>query len=206
MVFHVKIYASYRLHPKDSDCTKTRSGYYAGVGASLLLAGPRMMRNRLLRFVSAVKRLVLQDDSPKFEPEVWNTETDVQYENNCYNYACNIQGTYAQPGLSAGRKYDNLSCDEISQAAAADGLVPIDCNNDCGRGSHKVALAISPGKTFHWYRLDRNGYWSHKLGDGPATNLDSSRKLITDPRTADRGEFTTFCGCFCVRRSKASIR
>jgi hypothetical protein len=149
---------------------------------------------------------LLNSGTPTFDPEVWSPANDVQYENNCYNYACDIRGTYAQPGLASGHQYGIISCKEVGQAAIADGLVPIDCTNRCGKGAHKVALVIAPGNTFHWYRRDRDGRWSHKPGDGPPTNLDYSGNLIVDPRNADLGPFTFFCGCYCVNKRRISIK
>jgi hypothetical protein len=148
----------------------------------------------------------LVSNEPKYKPELWGPANDVQYNNNCYNYACDIKGAYAQPGLASGYKFTNFNCDEISQALVADGLVPIDCDKRCGRGSHKVALVILPGKTFHLYRRDSDGRWSHKPGDGAPTNLDYSGNIITDPRTSDRGPFTVFCGCFCLNKHRVSIK
>jgi hypothetical protein len=43
------------------------------------------------------------------------------------------------------------------------------------------------------------------MGGSPATNLDNSGNIITDPRTADRGSYTVFCGCFCVNKAKVVI-
>ena len=61
-------------------------------------------------------------------------------------------------------------------------------------GECVVALVIRPGRDFHWYRQDQNGNWSHKPGSTAATNLDNSGNVITDPRTADTGnyKFVTF--------------
>ena len=70
---------------------------------------------------------------------------------------------------------------------------------------HKVALVVAPGLDFHWYRLDDNGKWSHKPGNTKATNLDNLGNIIDDPRTADRGPYTQFCGCFCVCKCSYTI-
>jgi hypothetical protein len=151
---------------------------------------------------------------PEYDPASWNDANGIQYNNNCYNYACNIQtGTYAQPGRASGfiLNQSHYHCDGVQgavwNAAATDGLVPVECNTSCGCSKcwHKVALAIRPGRDYHWYRQDRDGTWSHKPGGGPATNLDNSNNVITDPATADRGNYTSFCGCFCVCRSDVTI-
>ncbi|UCE27377.1 MAG: hypothetical protein JSW52_01085 [Candidatus Coatesbacteria bacterium] len=154
---------------------------------------------------------------PKYEPDKWNDFSTAGYEgvqdnNNCYNYACDtITGTFAQPGEASGiiLTYDDLECEFVTNAAIADGLVSVDCDEGCGckECQHKVALVmdtIDP-KDYHWYRQDRDGTWSHKPGDGEATNLDGSDNIITDPRTADWGRYNVFCGCFCVNKTKITI-
>ena len=47
---------------------------------------------------------------------------------------------------------------------------------------------------FHWYRLDRNGFWSHKPGETAPTNRDNNGHPIFDPRLANIGtyEFVAF--------------
>ncbi len=135
---------------------------------------------------------------PQYNPGAWNDANGIQYNNNCYNYGCDIQtGTYAQPGRATGHEYQNINCLEVGNGAQSDGLAPVNCDEGCGcsKCCHQVALVIAPGWDFHWYRKDRDGRWSHKIGGAPAKNVDESGNLITDPRTADRGAYTIFCGC-----------
>jgi hypothetical protein len=89
----------------------------------------------------------------------------------------------------------------------SDGLRPVDCDRGCGcrECCHKVALVIWPGRDFHWYRLDRTGRWSHKPGVTPASDVDNSGNPIADPRTANRGPYTVFCGCYCVCKQRVTI-
>ena len=155
----------------------------------------------LLRFWAAKFRRCI----PGYQPAIWNDANGVQFNNNCYNYARNmITATYAQPGRGSGNMYTTVDCAEVGKGAVSDGLVVADCNSGCGGVKcccHQVALVIAPGPDFidfHWYRRDRNGFWSHKPGGGQATNVDGNGNLITDPRTADRGPYTVFCGCYCV--------
>jgi hypothetical protein len=148
---------------------------------------------------------------PTYTPSAWNDGDGIQYNNNCYNYGCDLQtGTYAQPGRASGITLswpDDMACDPVTAGAVADGLVSAGCDDGCGCSAcwHQVALVISPEWDYHWYRKDRDGRWSHKMGWSPATNLDNSGNLITDPRTADRGSYTVFCGCFCVDKTTVSI-
>jgi hypothetical protein len=150
---------------------------------------------------------------PKYEPHVWNDNDGIQLNNNCYNYACDIQtNTFAQPGKAHGITLPNSNgtCDDVSAGATADGLNVTNCDQGCGYSEchHQVALVIKPGKywDYHWYRKDRDGKWSHKQGGSPVTNLDNSDNIINDPRTAERGVYTIFCGCYCVNKRRVTIK
>ena len=135
---------------------------------------------------------------PQYEPDAWNNDQDTQENNNCYNYATNKQtDTFAQPGRGTGNKYGALTGRSVRAAAVSDGLKVLK-NPGAGKFPKTddclVALVIWRGKDFHWYRRDKNGNWSHKRGETPATNLDDSGNIITDPRTANLGQykFVTF--------------
>lgn len=165
------------------------------------------LRTLLRRVASFVSRCI-----PKYDPAPWNDADGVQYNNNCYNYACDLRtGTFAQPGQASGHMYSSIDCAEVGAGAVSDGLKPVDCDRGCGcrECCHTVALVIAPGPgfvDFHWYRLDRSGRWSHKPGGGEATDLDYAGNSITDPRTADRGPYTIFCGCYCVCEGQVQIQ
>ena len=69
----------------------------------------------------------------------------------------------------------------------------------CPNGYYKIALAIKANqKDYHYYRQDSNQLWSHKNGANKATNKDHSGQIITNPKTADRGKYTKFCGYYIV--------
>jgi hypothetical protein len=148
------------------------------------------------------------DCAPLYEPAWWNDAGQRQYNNNCYNYATNYRSdTYAQPGLAAGAQYAALTCAAVKPAAVQDALIDNPgAGNRCPREGHLVALVIAPGWDFHWYRKGQDGYWSHKPGGTPATNLDNSSMLIPDPRTADRGPYTQFCSFMVVMHGHIKIR
>lgn len=87
-----------------------------------------------------------------------------------------------------------------------DGLLQVEYDHLCLNNCIKVALVISPNLDFHWYREDKSRLWSHKPGIGPVTYFDNSENFIRDPRTADRGPYTIFCGYFCVYRDRVNIK
>lgn len=140
--------------------------------------------------------------APVADLAAWNTDWNITSRNNCYNYATNYRSdTYGQPGQAAGQKWTDLSgCNvpapgiSAKMGAVADGLIdkPLQ-DNKCISPGNLVALVNYPNHDYHWYRKGSNGRWSHKMGGSPATILDSSGNLITDPRTADRGNYTGFC-------------
>ena len=142
---------------------------------------------------------VLNPGRPSFEPTYWNGN-DRQGSNNCYNYANNRDtGTYAQPGKAAGAQWSAISCAAVREAAIADGLEPISGYPSTVLGFKTgVALVVAPGYDYHWYRLDEDGRWTHKVGGNVATPYDNSGNVITDPRTANRGVYTEFCGFFML--------
>lgn len=145
---------------------------------------------------------------PTYDPTGWNDSDGTQFNNNCYNYACDIRtNTFAQPGRATGNQYASIDCIEVGQGAESDRLAPTGCDSGCGCSEcqHQVALVIWPGVDFHCYRKDRDGRWSHKPGSTSARNTDNSGNLISDPRTADRGPYTVFCSCFCVDKAKVTI-
>jgi hypothetical protein len=145
---------------------------------------------------------------PDYQPAQWNDANGIQYNNNCYNYACELQtGTFAQPGRASGSMYAAFDCSDVGNGAVSDGLRAVSCDRGCGcrECCHQAALVIWPGVDFHWYRLDRTGRWSHKPGGTQATNLDNGGNPIADPLAADRGPYTVFCGCFCACKDRVTI-
>lgn len=145
---------------------------------------------------------------PLYEPAWWNDGGQKQLNNNCYNYATNYRSdTFAQPGRAAAAMYTALTCASVLPAAVKDALEDTPgANNKCPAEGHLVALVIAPNIDFHWYRKGRNGYWTHKPGGTQVTNVDNSGKLITDPRTANRGMYTAFCTFMVVKHGHIKIK
>lgn len=149
--------------------------------------------------------------APLYEPDWWNDAAGGgarQFYNNCYNYACDYRtDTFAQPGRAAGSMYTALTCAAVQPASVRDALLAGRASKtiQCPKEGHLVALVIWPNSDFHWYRLGRDGLWTHKPGGTPVTNVDNSGKLITDPRTADRGGYTAFCTFMVVMHGHVKI-
>ncbi len=144
--------------------------------------------------------------APLYEPTWWNVPA-IQPYNNCYNYGTNYRSnTFAQPGRSGGAMYTSLTCASVKPAALKDDLIDSPTQeNACPKEGHLVALVIWPNYDFHWYRKGQNGYWSHKPGGTAVTNVDNSGHLILDPRNANRGGYTDFCGFMVVKDGHIKI-
>ena len=75
---------------------------------------------------------------------------------------------------------------------------PIGRNERCPAGSYKVALIVGKDD-YHWYRQNPDGFWSHKPGKEPVTNVDQQYNSIIDPQYAEWSKaYTKFIGYFAV--------
>lgn len=144
--------------------------------------------------------------APPYEPAMWNF-APTQANNNCYNYANDrVTNTFAQPGKYHNAQYSALTCASVQPAAVADKLTASANFSQAISDGWYVALVIWPNVDFHWYRQDKGGCWSHKPGGTAARNTDNSNKIIKDPQTADRGNYTQFCSFMVTRPCKVRIK
>ena len=47
-------------------------------------------------------------------------------------------------------------------------------------------MVVDPHNTFHFYRQNPDGTWSHKPGTAPISNIDADGKTIYVPHFANR--------------------
>lgn len=155
---------------------------------------------------------------PDFDPNIWNKLESIRTSHNCYAYAINKLAmkrlNKPQPGLGAG--YDHLSMSEYDCITFFERIkhdVPslylIGFKQPCAKGYHKGFFTISPGNDYHFYRQDKNKYWSHKPGATEVINTDSNGELIINPLQAARRsthfEYSVPCFFFCVKSGLASL-
>ncbi|CAE7247204.1 unnamed protein product [Symbiodinium sp. CCMP2592] len=139
------------------------------------------------------------DTVPTYNPSVDDRGCFVshQSQNNCYNYGTDIStDTFAQPGRGSGHKWKANTCDAIRAAAESDGLQWQGTELPKGppETGHFVALFIWPDTNFHWVRMDKTGFWSHKPGGTPVRNTDNNGQQIRDPSKSDFSPWSQFCG------------
>jgi hypothetical protein len=149
--------------------------------------------------------------APLYEPNWWNDGASGgarQFWNNCYNYACDYRtDTFAQPGNASNAQWTHLTCANVGPAAVRDGLQGIKVTTiKCPTEGHLAVLCMWENFDYHWYRMGRDGLWTHKPGGLAVTNVDNSGHLITDPRLADRGVYVGFCGFFVVMHGHIKLK
>jgi hypothetical protein len=149
--------------------------------------------------------------APPYDAGKWNNDPHVRQNNNCYNYANDkITNTFAQPGRASGYAAPYPpTCGGTGEGAVLDRLVSIPNPDVTPAEGHICALVVASHpafKDYHWYRRDNNNMWSHKPGQTEATNKDNAGRLISDPRTCDRGFYTQFCGFYNAIPARTRIR
>lgn len=161
----------------------------------------------ILRNIPRLKSTALKPKTTgtKYEPDRWNKDP-VLSSTNCYAYAANDPDGHPpgkpQPGEHSGAPFANVDAKSVGDAAVRDGMVRAPSPPVPKPGYNVVALVIDPGVDYHWYRLDDNGFWSHKPGNTAARDVDASGNKITDPETANRDygypNYSEFGGYFYV--------
>lgn len=133
--------------------------------------------------------------------------------NNCYNYAIGVPtGKFQQPGQASGRAVEVLTCENdgdklgLIQASENDGLRFATSPDECKDDEQIVALFNVPNFDFHWFRLEDNGIWTHKMGNNLPIDTDVRGNVITDLLKADLAQYKVFCGYFCIDYTQLKVQ
>lgn len=149
---------------------------------------------------------------------------------NCYSYAMhvydpkgeelckkygNCRNFFHQPGAKTGHrnalnKEERRSCPVVERLMMGDipEVTKSSFPEKCPAGMSKVAAVVDKGVDYHWYRQDRDGYWSHKDGSNKVKTFDAVKNPIFNPELASRDyrwqgsdlNYEDFCGFYCVPR------
>jgi len=131
----------------------------------------------------------------KYDPDLWNKDSDIRNSHNCYTYALGqiVPGldSKAQPGYASGFKHiddDEYQCKSFRERLKKDvpGSYLEKFDNSCIPGFYKVFLALDPKNDYHWWKQNRDMYWSHKPGSTDVVDIDADGKKITNPLLANR--------------------
>ncbi len=182
----------------------------------------KLMKDKDMKNMKEIKEY----NSPSSANHSFNSNKFIRESHNCYTYFLNLKSLKAyqqckkdlgkynycdrpQPGRRAGFtqfKKEDFNCNEVMKRTGADNPKMItlkNINESCPRGFYKGAVVVAPGRDYHYYRLNKEGYWTHKPGYKPSTAYDSKGRLISDPKTANRDyggtlNYKDFCGYTCL--------
>ena len=172
---------------------------------------------------------------PRFTKRKWKNKY-VQNSHNCYSYMLNkINKRYvkmckkyrkktrkkmcgflkAQPGLYSGMKdvkyQKQYDCKLVNKRVLADNKYIFNTRKNCPKNYYKGMLFVDPKTTYHFYRQDKDGLWSHKDGLSKVSRRDAKRRKIYNPRKANRKYLPTkkesglyysrYCNTYCIPES-----
>tara|TARA_B100001057_G_scaffold450734_1_gene493079 strand:- start:1072 stop:1845 length:774 start_codon:yes stop_codon:yes gene_type:complete len=148
---------------------------------------------------------------------------DICYKTNgnCPNKPKKCRNLIPQPGdYYLEKKYGDLSkkeynytCEEMEDKILKDNpnISKTQLTEKCERNHYKGAMVVDPGSTFHFYRQNPNGTWSHKPGTLKVSEKDAANNTIYTPMTANRDytspsdpdaiNYTGFCGYYCIPKN-----
>lgn len=147
----------------------------------------------------------------KYNPKLWNKNSQIKESHNCYTYALGkiVKGldSKAQPGYASGYQHiedNDYQCKSFRERLKKDspGSYLEKFDNACLPGFYKIFLALDPQNDYHWWRQNSNQYWSHKPGSTDVVDVDADGKKIKNPLKANRkyNSLNYFKPCFfaCV--------
>ena len=157
-----------------------------------------------------------------YEPE-WDTNkwTINKKFNNCYAYSVNDHNPSQEERNRKsipGPDQSVYNCLNVVNGLFNDipGIYPTRFECQCNPGHAKIFSAVSKDDNsgndtndFHFWRLDSDGLWSHKIGTHLPSRLDASNNNIQNPELSDRKfqshDYSESCGFFCVPLTKKVI-
>lgn len=112
---------------------------------------------------------------------------------------------------SLKNKKRSYKCSDMEKKVLGDNksIKPIGFNEKCPNNFYKGAMVIHDDRTFHFYRSNKDGSWSHKPGTMAVTNLDADKKNIFIPHFANRDyshkpnkiKYNSFCNYYCIPKN-----
>ena len=172
------------------------------------------------------RRSPLSGYEPEFNPDLYNKHKGVKEALNCFAYAFDYRRlpkkctkdscpvSFPQPGRASGypkwSKVNGKRCPDLTARLFGDvpDLKMSSFEGRCPKKYSKIALVVDEDEDYHFYRLDSNGYWSHKPGATNVTHLDATKRPIYDPQLASRQypdsglHYDKFCGYLCAPKTR----
>ena len=164
---------------------------------------------------------ILNGSEPQYDLHKWNDSIKIKKNHNCYAYVLDIIDTSfkskPQPGYASGYSYlsdnDIRKCDKMFERISGDNetFIKSTYKKPCPKGYNKGYLAVDDGEDtdYHFYRLDSNGFWSHKPGSTNVQNKNFNGNNIIAPHKARRESnshnYKKSCGYFCFKKENGKL-
>lgn len=171
------------------------------------------------------RKAPLSGYEPEFNPDIYNNHEGLKDAQNCFAYAFDYRklpkgctaykcpASFPQPGSASGYpswgEINGKRCPDLLARLFGDvkGIKMSSFEERCPKHYSKIAAVIDEDEDYHFYRQDKNGYWSHKPGSTNVTRLDGTGRPIYDPRLASRYysesglNYDEFCSYLCVPKN-----
>ena len=129
------------------------------------------------------------------------------------NYADehNIKGFKRNRHYTCKHMKKKILIDSYNPKTKKSNIFETDFTKACPKDYYKGGLTIQKGRTYHFYRQDKNSRYSHKQGTLKVENVDASGKPIYAPHLADKNynkskskngiAYDEWCGYYCIPRN-----
>ena len=129
------------------------------------------------------------------------------------NYADehNIKGFKRNRHYTCKHMKKKILIDSYNPKTKKSNIFETDFTKSCPKDYYKGGLTIQKGRTYHFYRQDKNSRYSHKQGTLKVENVDASGKPIYAPHLADKNynkskskngiAYDEWCGYYCIPRN-----
>ena len=129
------------------------------------------------------------------------------------NYADehNIKKFKANRYYTCKHMENKIHVDNYNPKTKKSNILKTSFSKPCPKNYYKGGLTVQKGKTYHFYRQDKNGRYSHKQGTLKVENTDASKKPIWAPHLSDKDynkskndngiAYDEWCGYYCIPRN-----
>lgn len=143
---------------------------------------------------------------------------EVPPETECNNNICTTQ--FHQPGRQSGfPKWHHVKgkrCPDILARLYADvpGIKQTTFTRKCPKNMYKIIPVVDENEDYHFYKQDKDGFWSHKPGSTNVRRTDATGRLIYDPVLASRNytqkgsrlNYKYTCPYLCIPRTRHTFK
>ena len=114
-----------------------------------------------------------------------NECSDLKPQPGDYAYEHDIKGFKRNRNYTCKHMKKKILIDSYNPKTKKSNIYETDFNKACPKDYYKGGLTIQKGKTYHFYRQDKNVRYSHKQGTLRVENKDASGKPIYAPHLSD---------------------